>query len=148
MNWESNGETNMSDIFEDQRKFMRASGQTVDQYDAQQYQMYVSLIQEEVAELQEALAARDATEQLDALLDIMVVTAGAIHSLGVDAPGAWKEVMRSNFAKVDPRTGKVRRREDGKILKPDNWEPPRLASYIRPRPWDHYSDLPSPESYQ
>ena len=138
----------MSDIFEDQRKFMRASGQTVDQYDADQYQMYVGLIQEEMAELQEAISGKDPTAELDALIDILVVTAGAIHSMGVDAPGAWKEVMRSNLAKIDPRTGKVRRREDGKILKPANWEPPRLSGYIRPRAWDNYSDLPAPESYR
>jgi predicted HAD superfamily Cof-like phosphohydrolase len=138
----------MSDIFEDQRKFMRASGQTVDQYDAAQYQMYVTLIQEEVSELMDAMTKKDAVEQLDALIDILVVTAGAVHSLGVDAPGAWKEVMRSNFAKVDPRTGQVRRREDGKILKPANWEPPRLAGYLRPRAWDAYSDLPAPEAYR
>lgn len=135
----------MSDIFEDQRKFMRACGQTVDEYNSQQFELYKELIREETQELSDA---KNAVEQLDALIDILVVTAGAIHSMGVDAPGAWKEVMRSNFAKIDPRTGKVHRREDGKILKPDNWEPPRLQSYVRPRPWDHYSDLPAPESYR
>ena len=53
-------------------------------------------------------------------------------SLGVDAEGAWKEVMRSNFDKVDPRTGRVNKREDGKVLKPANWEPPRLERFVRP----------------
>ena len=138
----------MSDIFEDQRKFMRASGQTVDQYDADQYQMYVGLIEEETQELRDANQARDPVAQLDALIDILVVTAGAVHSLGVDAQGAWKEVVRSNLAKIDPRTGQVRRREDGKILKPAGWEPPRLAGYVRPRAWDAYSDLPAPEAYR
>jgi len=135
----------MSDIFEDQSKFMRACGQTVDEYNAQQFALYRELIREETQELSDA---KNAVEQLDALIDILVVTAGAIHSMGVDAPGAWKEVMRSNFAKIDPRTGKVQRREDGKILKPANWEPPRLQSYVRSRNWDHYSDLPAPESYR
>jgi len=121
----------MSDIFNDQRKFMRACGQTTDQFDEKQYRMYCDLIAEEIQELQAALQVDDPEEQLDALIDIMVVTAGAIHSLGVDADGAWKEVMRSNFAKVDPRTGKVNRREDGKVLKPANWEPPRLKNFLR-----------------
>jgi len=120
----------MSDIFSDQRKFMRACGQTTDTYNEDQYRMYCDLIREEAEELIAALAAEDEVEQLDALIDIMVVTAGALHSLGVDAEGAWKEVMRSNFAKVDPRTGKVTRREDGKVLKPPGWEPPRLQSYV------------------
>lgn len=118
----------MSDIFEDQRKFMRACGQTVDELNPQQFDLYLELIREETQELRDA---QDSVAQLDALIDILVVTAGAIHSMGVDAPGAWKEVMRSNFAKIDPRTGKVQRREDGKILKPANWEPPRLERYIR-----------------
>jgi predicted HAD superfamily Cof-like phosphohydrolase len=70
-------------------------------------------------------------EQLDALIDILVVTTGALHSLGVNPEGAWKEVMRSNFDKIDSITGRVKKREDGKVLKPENWEPPRLAKFVR-----------------
>lgn len=121
----------MADVFEDQRKFMRACDQTVDEFNSKQYGLYVDLIKEEVNELLVAVDQADRVEQLDALLDIIVVCCGALHSMGVDAPGAWKEVMRSNFAKVDPHTGKVLRREDGKILKPANWEPPRLRSFVR-----------------
>lgn len=121
----------MSDIFSDQRKFMRVCGQTTDSNNRDQFRLYCDLVREEVRELEEALAADDAVAQLDALIDILVVAAGAIHSLGVDAEGAWKEVMRSNFAKVDPRTGQVMRREDGKVLKPANWEPPRLKAFVR-----------------
>lgn len=121
----------MSDIFSDQRKFMRACGQTTDAYNEDQFIMYCNLVQEETQELINALAAGDEVEQLDALIDILVVTAGALHSMGANAEGAWKEVMRSNFAKIDPRTGKVTRREDGKVLKPKNWEPPRLKDFLR-----------------
>lgn len=121
----------MSDIFSDQRKFMRACGQITDSHNADQFRMYCDLVREETKELEQAIAADDAVEQLDALIDILVVATGAIHSLGVDAEGAWKEVMRSNFAKVDPSTGKVNRREDGKVLKPTNWEPPRLKGFVR-----------------
>ena len=121
----------MSDIFSDQRKFMRACGQTSDRHNPDQFRMYCDLVREETKELKQALAAEDTVAQLDALIDILVVAAGAIHSLGVDAEGAWKEVMRSNFAKVDPRTGKVTRREDGKVLKPPGWEPPRLKQFVR-----------------
>jgi predicted HAD superfamily Cof-like phosphohydrolase len=121
----------MSDIFGDQKKFMRACGQTTDQINPSQYKMYVDLVDEEVAELKEAVEANDRVEQLDALIDILVVTAGALHSLGVNAEGAWKEVMRSNFDKVDAITGRVKKREDGKVLKPEGWEPPRLAKFVR-----------------
>ena len=121
----------MPDLFQDQKKFMTASGQTTDQHNASQYQMYLTLIREELKELEDAVDSRDRVEQLDALIDLLVVTVGAVHSLGVDAEGAWKEVLRSNLAKVDPASGRVLRREDGKVLKPADWEPPRLAQFVK-----------------
>jgi predicted HAD superfamily Cof-like phosphohydrolase len=94
------------------------------------YKMYLTLIDEEVGELVEAVAADDRVEQLDALVDILVVTMGAIRAGGFDGEGAWKEVMDTNFAKIDPVTGKVRKREDGKVLKPEGWKAPELAQFI------------------
>jgi predicted HAD superfamily Cof-like phosphohydrolase len=116
--------------FRDQEKFMRACDQSVDALDEKQYNMYCNLIQEEHDELKAAITAEDRVEQLDALIDILVVTIGAIHSAGFDAEGAWKEVMKTNFAKVDKETGKVRKREDGKVLKPLGWTPPDLKPFI------------------
>ena len=87
--------------------------------------------QEEFKELQQALLDNDRVEQVDALIDILVVTIGALHSAGFDAEGAWKEVMRTNFAKIDKETGKVRKREDGKVLKPLGWEPPELKQFVQ-----------------
>jgi hypothetical protein len=43
---------------------------------------------------------------------------------------AWDEVLRSNRAKIDPLTGAVRKREDGKILKPAGWTAPDIARVI------------------
>ena len=116
--------------FRDQEKFMRACDQSVDRFDEKQYAMYVNLINEEHQELLEATLTDDRVEQLDALIDILVVTIGAIHSGGFDAEGAWNEVMRTNFAKIDPTTGKVRKREDGKVLKPEGWTAPELAPFL------------------
>ena len=95
------------------------------------YDMYLSLIAEEYNELADAIAADDKVEQLDALIDILVVTMGAIRAGGYDGEGAWKEVMDTNFAKIDPVTGKVRKREDGKVLKPEGWKAPELAPFIK-----------------
>lgn len=117
--------------FRDQEKFMRACDQTVDQWNVEQFNMYVKLIDEETKELKDAISACDPVEILDALEDILVVTIGAIHSMGADGEGAWKEVMRTNFAKIDRDTGKVRKREDGKVLKPLGWTPPDLKSYVK-----------------
>ena len=94
------------------------------------YAMYLDLIEEEYGELQEALEADDKLEQLDALVDILVVTMGAIRAAGWDGAGAWEEVMRTNFAKIDPETGKVHKREDGKVLKPEGWQPPQLEKFL------------------
>ena len=121
----------MTNPFRDQSKFMQACGQTVDEINQQQYLMYVGLIEEETKEFDQALLDNDRVEQLDALIDILVVTIGAIHSGGFDAEGAWKEVMSTNFAKVDKETGKVRKREDGKVLKPIGWVPPNLGSFVK-----------------
>jgi len=95
------------------------------------YAMYLNLIAEEYQELQEAVDANDHVEQLDALVDILVVTMGAIRAAGWDGEGAWKEVMDTNFAKIDPNTGKVRKREDGKVLKPEGWQPPQLEKFVK-----------------
>jgi predicted HAD superfamily Cof-like phosphohydrolase len=121
----------MTNPFRDQEKFMKACGQSVDKLDEDQYNMYLGLIEEEHKELQVAIDAFDRVEQLDALIDILVVTIGAIHSGGFDAEGAWKEVMSTNFAKIDKDTGLVRKREDGKVLKPVGWKAPELAQFIK-----------------
>jgi predicted HAD superfamily Cof-like phosphohydrolase len=118
----------MTNPFRDQEKFMRACDQSVDAFDEAQYNMYKSLIDEEFKELQEAA---DMEAELDALIDILVVTIGAIHSAGFDAEGAWKEVMSTNFAKIDKDTGKVRKREDGKVLKPLGWVAPNLVPFLK-----------------
>lgn len=120
----------MSNPFLDQYHFMQACDQSVGKFDKDQYAMYLGLIDEESKELDQAIINNDPVEQLDALIDILVVTIGAIHSAGFNGEGAWKEVMKTNFAKVDPKTGKVRKREDGKVLKPEGWQPPNLKPFV------------------
>ena len=128
-------------VFRDQEKFMQACDQSVDGSNEAQFKMYLKLIKEEYNELLEAQGLNqnldridylpvDEVGTLDALIDILVVTIGAIHSIGADGEGAWKEVMRTNFEKIDKETGKVRKREDGKVLKPLGWLSPELAQYL------------------
>ena len=102
----------MTNVFTDQEKFMVASDQTVNTFNEEQYSLYLRLIREEFNELQVAHADNDRVEQLDALLDLIVVVVGAIHSAGFDGEGGWNEVIRSNMSKIDPETGKVLKRED------------------------------------
>jgi predicted HAD superfamily Cof-like phosphohydrolase len=119
----------MTNPFKDQTEFMLACDQTVGEYNSKQYNMYLGLIAEEFEELDTAVIDNDRVEELDALIDILVVTIGAINSMGADGEGAWNEVMKTNFAKIDPETGKVRKREDGKVLKPEGWTPPELKQF-------------------
>jgi len=118
----------MTTPFVDQQVFMLASGQTTGIENEEQYKLYHTLIKEEVQELEDSTTRVD---DVDALIDILVVTIGALHSIGVDVEGAWKEVVRSNMAKVDPVTGLVTKRADGKILKPATWTPPQLKQFLR-----------------
>ena len=110
---------------------MKACDQTVDDYNHGQVALYANLIDEEVQEFNAAYKKYDHVEMLDALIDIIVVATGCIHSMGADAEGAWKEVMSTNFAKIDKETGKVRKREDGKVLKPQGWTAPELAQFLK-----------------
>jgi predicted HAD superfamily Cof-like phosphohydrolase len=93
--------------------------------------LYHNLMVEEYSEFIAAQNARDEVEQLDACMDLIWVTLGFCHMKGFDVAGAWDEVLKTNMAKVDPVTGKVRRREDGKILKPEGWKPPDLSKFVR-----------------
>jgi predicted HAD superfamily Cof-like phosphohydrolase len=119
--------------FNDQAEFMRACGQRVGKWDGEQFDLYLRLIREEATELLDAVAQDNKVKMFDAILDLIVVCIGAGHSAGFPMTAGWKVVTRSNMAKVDPETGRVRRRADNKILKPEGWEAPQedLAHLIR-----------------
>jgi predicted HAD superfamily Cof-like phosphohydrolase len=118
----------MTNPFKDVDLFQTACDQTPS---INNYAMYLDLISEETGELKDAIIAGDQVEQLDALVDILVVTIGAIRAAGWDGEAAWNEVMKTNFLKIDADTGKVRKRADGKVLKPEGWKPPQLAQFVR-----------------
>ena len=117
----------MTNVFEDVNKFGTACDQPAS---PENYRMYIGLIDEEIDELTAALIDKDELEQLDALVDILVVTVGAIRAAGWDGEAAWNEVMKTNFAKIDAVTGKVIKRSDGKVLKPEGWTAPELSQFI------------------
>ena len=116
--------------FEEQAFFMRACGQSVQEPNQKQADMYLNLIDEERTEFIDALADNNEVEQFDAVLDQIVVLMGYGLSRGWPMDDGWAEVVRSNMAKIDPYSGTVRRRADGKILKPDGWTAPNLAALL------------------
>lgn len=109
----------------------------------------LALILEEAAELADAMGyngelVRDATEAVfelgivehgdlvpvaDALGDLEYVVNGAALEYGIDLPMVVAEVHRSNMTKLGP-DGKPIYREDGKILKGEDFEEPRLAEVL------------------
>ena len=124
----------MSKTFTDVEVFLAACGQKhahspVPPNDLSQ--LYFNLIKEEYEEFLEACIANDDTEQLDACFDMMWVIIGFMKARGWDCEAAWDEGAKSNLIKIDPITGNVIRREDGKILKPEGWKPPNFAKFVK-----------------
>jgi NTP pyrophosphatase (non-canonical NTP hydrolase) len=92
--------------------------------------LYANLIQEEYDEFVNAIHAEDDVEQLDACMDMIWVILGYCYMKGYNVSGAWGEVARSNLAKINPETGKVNKRSDGKVLKPEGWKAPDLKDFV------------------
>jgi len=119
---------------DDVANFMRAGDQQVhDQVQPfnQQALLYGDLIREEFYELMYAMREMDIVEIADACADLKWVIEGLCHSLGIPLQQVWDEVNRSNMSKtVD---GKLIKREDGKILKPDTYSPPDISKVLSSR---------------
>ena len=116
--------------FEHVRRFMIAGDHSVDGSSGEQADLYLNLIQEETVEFWSALEASDDIAMLDGIADSIWVMVGYALSRGWDIKGAYDEVARSNMSKVDKASGKLIKREDGKVLKPESYSPPDLSSFI------------------
>lgn len=124
----------MSKVFTDVAVFLNAVGQETPSVPqktvSDQAQLYKKLIEEEVKEFWEAEAVSDDVEEIDACFDMMWVIVGYMKSRGWDCENIWDEGAKSNLSKIDPVTGLVKRREDGKILKPEGWQPPNFKKFV------------------
>jgi hypothetical protein len=60
----------------------------------------VNLIAEEFIELDTAFRTKDEKEVLDAAGDLLVVTYGLLHLIGVNADAVMEEISQSNFSKL------------------------------------------------
>ena len=124
----------MSKTFTDVTVFMTAAGQSIPPFNANrsdQSDLYMKLIQEEYTEVMDAEAVSDDAEICDACFDLMWVIVGYMKSRGWDCENIWDEGAKSNLSKIDSATGKVKKREDGKILKPEGWKPPDFAKFVK-----------------
>jgi predicted HAD superfamily Cof-like phosphohydrolase len=89
------------------------------------------LMREENEEYLEAAVKGDIIEVADALGDKLYILLGTILAHGMQDViiDVFNEIHRSNMTKLT-EDGKVLRREDGKIIKSDRYEPPNLKSII------------------
>lgn len=124
----------MTKVFTDVEVFLQACGQkhaNTPTGPNELSALYHKLIVEEFQEYIEASHANDGAEILDACFDMMWVIVGYMKARGWDCEQAWDEGAKSNLIKIDPVTGRVIRREDGKILKPEGWQPPNFAKFVK-----------------
>ena len=89
----------------------------------------IDLIKEELEELVEAMKNKDLLEVADALTDILYVTYGAGHSLGIDLDKCFDEVQNSNMSKLDDK-GKPIFNESGKVMKGPKYFKPDLTKFL------------------
>lgn len=123
-----------------QANFMVACGQTINTVNWKQIELYKELIREEIVrELFPALDAwmadplneENIREVLDAIGDSLVVVRGLAYSMGQNPNQILYRIDQSNLTKIPKGDNKVKKREDGKILKPDTFEPPALDDLVR-----------------
>ena len=88
-------------------------------------ELRAELIREEASEFQAACVHGDFVSAIDALCDTLYVTFGSAVSFGIDIEPFFREIHRSNMTK----SGK-HQRDDGKILKGPDYEPPNLEHIL------------------
>lgn len=120
---------------DDVNKFMEAADQRVKliaypEFDISdpQTELYMKLIQEEFDETLDAFSKGDTIEVADGLADMVWVIMGLASSLGIPFDKVWDEVRASNMSKVVD--GKLIKREDGKVLKPEGYFRPDINAVL------------------
>ena len=119
--------------FEKVKKFMETFGQEVKQKSEfpkeDIVKLRISLIEEELNELKDAIENNDIKEVADALTDILYVTYGAGHAFGIDLDKCFNEVQNSNMSKLGV-DGKPIYNESGKVMKGPNYFKPDLSKFV------------------
>ena len=92
--------------------------------------MRLSLIEEELNELKDAIQNNNLVEVADALTDILYVTYGAGHAFGINLDECFDEVQKSNMSKLD-MNGKPIFNNKGKVMKGPNYFIPNFSKLIK-----------------
>lgn len=119
-------------FYTDVRDFHQAFGQRIGEKpelpNKEERKLRMKLLAEEYSELVVAEYNDDLVEITDALADIIYIACGTAVSYGIPLDDVFTEVHRSNMAKLVD--GKVIRREDGKVQKPEGWTAPDVKSVL------------------
>ena len=119
--------------FEKVGKFMKTFGQEVKSKSSLSSEkinsLRVSLIEEELDELKQAIKEKNLLEVADALTDLLYVTYGAGHSFGINLDKCFDEVQKSNMSKLGA-DGKPIYNEKGKVMKGPNYFEPNLKKFV------------------
>ncbi|MDC0437448.1 nucleoside triphosphate pyrophosphohydrolase family protein [Pelagibacteraceae bacterium] len=119
--------------FQKVKKFMQTFGQEVKENaelpNDKILKLRYDLIEEELLELKEAIKQKNIIEAADALTDILYVTYGAGHALGIELDKCFDEVQNSNMSKLGT-DGKPIYNESGKVMKGPNYFKPNLKKYL------------------
>ena len=90
----------------------------------------ISLIKEELIELQKAIQDKNIVEIADALTDILYVTYGAGHAFGINLDKCFDEVQNSNMSKLGT-DGKPIYNDAGKVMKGPYYFKPDLSKLLK-----------------
>jgi predicted HAD superfamily Cof-like phosphohydrolase len=119
-------------MFTDVRAFQRAFGQRVGEKPELPHRkerfLREKLLEEEFNEYMRAELDDDLVEIADALADLIYIACGTAVSYGIPLDDVFEEVHASNMAKLVD--GKVIRRADGKVQKPEGWQPPDIKRIL------------------
>jgi predicted HAD superfamily Cof-like phosphohydrolase len=119
-------------FYTDVKEFHQAFGQRIGEKpelpDPAERDLRVKLLREEFREYIDAETDHDLVEIADALADIIYIACGTAVSYGIPLDDVFAEVHRSNMAKLVD--GKVIRRADGKVKKPEGWTPPDVKGIL------------------
>ena len=126
----------MKDLFKLREEFNNAFGiesrDTFGNVLPRDFNLEYKMAKEELDEYIEACEDNDKVEILDALVDQLYLLVGRAYKHGVSPKilqEAYEEVHRSNMSKLTD-SGKVLKRDDGKIIKSANFTPPDLKKFV------------------
>jgi hypothetical protein len=134
--WALTKKENIMNNQKDVTEFMAAADQYIgetphfNEKNEQQARLYIDLIDEEFQELCDGFIRRHIGDIADGGADLVWVVQGLFTTLGIDFNKVWEEVRASNMSKVS-EGGKIKKRADGKILKPESYFKPDIEKVLK-----------------